>query len=123
MALRAEKDYLHGDIILGQWQRWKIEESPAAALYPVSALVAIKVLTGLTLAQLRSARDPGPPWFFWHSSLPESHAREFFVGFLLTLATIFLLALRNPNPRPDTALLTPEAGFPSPFPDALDCEP
>lgn len=44
LALRAEKDCLHGDITTGQWQRWKIEEFPAAALYPVSALVAIKVL-------------------------------------------------------------------------------
>lgn len=63
-----------------------------------------------------------PSLVFWHSSLPESHARELFVEFLPTFATIFLLALRNPNPRPDAALLTPEAGIPSPFLDAL-CEP
>lgn len=79
--------------------------------------------TGLTFGPAAQCARSRPSLVFWHSSLPESHAREFFVGFLPTLATILLLALRKPNPRPDTALLTPEAGLPSPFPDALDCEP
>lgn len=79
--------------------------------------------TGPTFGPAAQCARSRPSLVFWHSSLPESHAREFFVGFLPTLATILLLALRKPNPRPDTALLTPEAGLPSPFLDALDCEP
>lgn len=98
LALRAEKDYMHGDIILGQWQHRKIEESPAAALYPVSALVAIKVLTGLTLAQLRSARDPGPPLFFGIRHSPSPTLASFSSSFFRPSRRFFSSPFAIPTP-------------------------